>query len=306
MTKGEFAQKNKLSESDFNGLLSKANRQLLKARSLRTRPTTDDKVLTGWNALMLKGYIDAYRALGKQEYLQTALKNAAFIENKMITADSGLWRNYKNGKVSISAFLDDFALLTEAFIDLYEITFDVRWLHQAHALTKYAIEHFHDEKSGMFFYTSDQSENLIARKMEITDNVIPASNSVMAHNLFRLGHYFFSGSYLDKAKVMLGNVSKDIAKGGPYYANWASLLGLMVYGPNEVAVMGKDAITKSLEIQRHYLPTSLFMGGREENLPLLEMKLVANKTIIYVCKNRVCKLPVSEVLEAVKLIEQLK
>jgi hypothetical protein len=295
-----FAESKNLSLKEWNKILFKAKGKLLKERSKRTRPSTDDKILTSWNALMLKGYIDAYLALGDDGYLDAALKNARFLEENMIRENGRLWRNYKDGEASIDAFLDDYALLADAFIHLYQATFDVHWLDVARNVSDYAIAHFLDKQSGMFFYTSDQSDNLIARKMEITDNVIPASNSVIVNVLYRLGEYYYHPPYIRMSKTMLNHVAKDLSTGGPYYANWGMLMGLMAYKPFEVAIMGSKAIEKNKELQTRYLPTSLFMGGEEENLPLLENKLVEGETMIYVCRNKVCKMPVSEADQALK------
>jgi uncharacterized protein YyaL (SSP411 family) len=301
--KRDFAEKNDLSLEEWNSMLSKAKNQLLEMRSHRIRPSTDDKVLTSWNALMMKGYIDAYLALGDKDYLQSAVKNARFLESNMIREKGRLWRNYKGGEAGIEAFLDDYALLADAYIKLYQATLDVHWLDLARKVADYAIAHFKDEQSGMFYYTSDQSENLIVRKMEITDNVIPASNSVMAHVLYRLGEYYYHQPYMKMSKIMLNQVSKDTPGGGPYYANWAMLMGLIAYEPYEVAIMGSKAEEKNKELQSRYLPTAFFMGGREENLPLLENKLMEGKTIIYVCRNKSCKLPVMEVDQALRQMQ---
>jgi uncharacterized protein YyaL (SSP411 family) len=255
---------------------------------------------------MLKGYVDAYLAFGEDSYLQAALKNARFLEENMMQAEGRLWRNYRDGKVSIDAFLDDYALLAEAFIQLYQATFDIHWLELARKLADYAIAHFQDETSGMFFYVSDQAKDMVIRKMEVADNVIPSSNAVMAHVLYKLGEYFYHPPYLDKASIMAMQVAKDIPQGGPYYASWARLIGLLTHAPYEVAVMGKGAIEKSRALQQHYLPMAFFMGGETENLPLLENKLMGEKTMIYVCQNKVCKLPVPDIEQALAQMRLLK
>jgi len=150
----EVAKDYGISTTDLQSKLKKAKTILFNAREKRTRPGLDDKVLTSWNALMLKGYVDAYKALGDEEYLATALKNANFLSKNMLQSDNRLNRNYKDGKSVINAFLDDYALLTDAFIGLYQVTFDEQWLNKAKDLTQYAVEHFYDDKSEMFFYTS--------------------------------------------------------------------------------------------------------------------------------------------------------
>ncbi len=296
--KNAFAQKHNLGKEEWKKLLDSAEEKLFNARNTRIRPTTDDKILTSWNALMLKGYVGAYLAFTNENYLQAALKNARFLEKNMIANDGHLWRNYKDGKVSIDAFLDDYALLADAYIQLYQATFDMHWLELARKLADYAITHFQDTQSGMFYYVSDRSEELVVRKMELADNVMPASNSVMAHVLYKLGEYFYHTPYLNMAGTMLTQMEQNIAEGGPYYANWARLMGLLTYQPYEVAIMGQQAKEKSRIMQQNYLPTALFMGGKEENLPLLENKLVSNETMIYVCQDKVCKLPVQEVQKA--------
>lgn len=301
-SKQAFSRQQDITVEELDSLLESAKKKLLQERSKRIRPSTDDKILTSWNALMLKGYIDGFHATGNKEYLETAKQNARFLDQEMLQHDGSLWRNYKDGKASINAFLDDYALLADAYIALYQATFEPKWLEKARELTEYALSNFYEEQSGLFYYTSGKSEALIARKREMTDNVIPASNSVMAHNLYRLGEYFYTPSYIDKAKIMLNQVAEDVPAGGPYYANWARLMGTMSYGPFEIAIMGKDAVNKSQQMQQQYLPTALFMGGHDEHLPLLQNKGVEESTLIYVCRNKTCKLPVKEVEAAMKQI----
>lgn len=299
----EFAKKNNLSVNDWEAKLNVAKQKLFEERETRIRPSTDNKILTSWNSLMMKGYVDAYLALGDRDYLEVALKNAHFIETNMIREDGSLLRNYKDGKANINAFLDDYAHLAEAYIHLYQATFDVHWLNLAKKLTDYAIEHFMNEKQNMFYYTSDLSENLIARKMEIADNVIPSSNSVMANVLLKLGEYFYHKPYTTISRTMLNQVSNDSQQNGPYYSNWAILMGYVAYELYEVAITGDNAYGKNLQMQQNYLPTTMFMGGTEENLPLLENKVVEGETTIFVCQQKSCKIPVTEVEKALLMID---
>ncbi len=302
MEKIEFAKKHNLTLEQFNKLLNKANSQLLNSREKRIRPSTDNKILTSWNALMITGLVDAYKAFGNDDYLQMALKNANFIETNMLLNDGSLYRNYMNGKSSITAFHDDYATLAQAFIDLYSVTFNKHWLTLSKKLTDYCVEHFLDDKSKMFFYTSDVSEKLIARKFELSDNVIPSSNSIMAKVLLKLGHYYDNENYIDISNKMLSHVIENINQSGPWYANWAQLYGMAVYGLYEVAIVGDDYKKINQKLQLNYLPTSIFLGGDTENLPLLDDKYVNGKTLIYVCKNKTCKLPTSSVNMAMEQI----
>ena len=299
----KIANRNKITESELANRVLKAKKTILKERSKRIRPGLDDKILTSWNALMLKAYIDAYRVFDSKNYLNIALKNAEFINTKFKSTDSRLYRNYKNGKASINAFLDDYAFTIEAFISLYQAAFDEQWLMEARKLTDYTLAHFYDNSSGMFFYTSDKDPTLIARKMEVTDNVIPSSNSQMAKNLYVLGQYFYNDDYIQKSKTMLNNVKQDALAGGAYYANWDILMAWFASEPYEVAIVGDDFEDKRKEFDTHYYPNVFLSGGKNEgSLSLLENKLNKGQTTIYVCQNKICQLPVTEVKEAMKQI----
>jgi uncharacterized protein YyaL (SSP411 family) len=273
-------------------------------RKERVRPGTDDKILTSWNALMAKGLIDAYRAFGDKSFLALAKKNIDFLLKNIETKNGGLYRNYKNGEATINAFLDDYAFLINALINYYQVSFDESYLQKAFTLSSYVEEHFFDKASGMFFYTDDQYSNLIARKMEVSDNVIPSSNSEMAKNLLLLSLYFENKKYEDQSLQMIKNVSEDIQKTPGYYGNWAQAMAMQIRQPYEVAIVGNDWQKKLSILQKQYLPNTIYLGGNNEgNLPLLENKLMKGKTMIYVCENKTCRRPVEEVAEALKQIK---
>jgi len=300
-----FAAEKKIKVQQLQEQVAQAKKQLLAARSRRVRPALDDKILTAWNALMLTGYVDAYRVFDNKRFLERALENAGFIVNNMLSDNGRLNRNYKDGKSSINAFLDDYAFTIQAFISLYQATFDEKWLFFAEKLLKYTLDHFYDPKSGMFYYTSDQDPELIARKVEIPDNVIPSSNSRMAINLYLLGEYFYNEDYIKKSKQMLNNVKADMVTNGPYYANWALLLTYFIHPIAEVAIIGDEWEARRKELDRHYLPHMILMGGKTEGkLPLLEGKLIEGQTTIFVCKNKACLLPVTNVREALTQLGQ--
>ena len=299
----EIADQYNITEQELALLVIEAKGILLNERAKRIRPGLDDKMLTSWNALMLKAYIDAYRVFDNQQYLDIALKNAAFINSKIKATDNRLNRNYKNGKATINAFLDDYAFTIQAFIAIYQATFEENWLEEAQQLTAYTLDHFYDKSSGMFYYTSDLDPMLIARKMELSDNVIPSSNSEMAKNLFVLGHYLYKDDYIQIARQMLSNIKQHALESGVYYANWDILMAWFATEPYEIAIVGDDCEAKRKEFESHYLPHVFLSGGKNEGkLSLLDGKLIAGKTTIYVCRNKACQHPVSEVKEALKQI----
>ena len=301
--KATFAAENGMSLNALNIILQEANNTLLKLRNLRIRPATDDKILTSWNAMMISGYVDAFKALGNKNYLEGALRTARFIEVNMLKENGLLYRVYNDGKVTTEAFLDDYALLADAYISLYEVTFDIHWLQLSQLLVAHVWNHFSDAANKLFFYTSSQSENLIARKQEISDNVIPASNSVLAHVLYKLGILLEKDDYVQTARKMVSKIRDQFTRQGVYFANWAMLLGKLIYPTFEVAILGENATQLNHEMQKTYLPSTIFAGGTIENLPLLQDRLIDNKTVIYVCQNKVCNLPVYSVDDAIKLIK---
>jgi uncharacterized protein YyaL (SSP411 family) len=281
--------------------------KVLASRSKRVRPGLDYKILASWNGLMLKGLCDAYRAFDEPKYLEMAKKNAAFIQYNLITLSGKITRVYDNtdsaGKLEIAvAFLDDYALIIEAFISLYEVTFDEQWLQTAKKLTNLTINHFHDETTGMFYYTPKDGEALIARKFEVMDSVIPSSNSVMARNLHKLGLLFDEEQYFELSAQMLRNVKKQMAKYGSAYSNWAMLLLDDVVGVYEIAITGAGAEEKRKEIEKKYIPNKIILGGTKGSLPLLHDKF-SDQSRIFVCKDKTCRLPVTEAAEAFKQIE---
>jgi len=248
---------------------------------------------------MLKAYVDAYRVFGEQSYLDKAIKNGRFILENQITEEGALFHNYKNGTSTIDGFSEDYAHTIAAFIELYQATFNEQWLNTAKELMDYTLKHFLNKESSMFYFTSDNSINLIARKMEVLDNVIPSSNSVLAESLFKLGHYYSDKTYSTLANQMLSNVNEDIKEVPSGYTNWMMLYLDYANPYYEVAISGPDAQSKLKELDMHYLPNILISGSeKNSDLPLLENKYIDNETFLYVCVNGTCKLPVKDTKKA--------
>ena len=295
------------SKSGAENLLNKNLEILRKARNKRVKPGLDDKVLTAWNALMLQGFIDAYKATGKDTYLETALRNAAFIVNRQMDKDGRLNRNFKDEKSSINAFCDDYAFTIRAFVSLYQVTFDIIWLERAVKLSDYAIAHFYDAERKLFRYKSDLDEALIVIKFPVNDNVIPSGNSVMANNLFVLGNLFYEEmpGYLEMANGMLQVVAAGFKENPYYYYGWMPVFYSNVNGFYEIAIVGDDYALARKSMQSHYIPDAIYLGGSDDSeLSLLNDKLVEGRTYIYVCQNKFCKLPVDDPEKAFALIQR--
>ena len=297
-----FAKTHKLNLADLKKLVGKWKSNLLVNREKRKQPRLDDKILTSWNALMLKGYVDAYRVFNDNHLLDIAIKNAYFIQDNLIKEDGSLFRSYKNKKSTINAYLEDYATLIDAYISLYEVSLEDKWLIICKRLINYTIEHFYDKDSNMFFFTSDIDSQLIAKKIDLEDNVIPSSNSIMANNLLRLGHLFGDKNYLKISRQMVHNIAPLIESYPSSYSNWINVYSNFSSNFYEVAIVGKDAIQKIKDINKEYVPNKIIcarisisknklFSKNKADFPLLQNRFVENSTMIYVCVNNSCNFP---------------
>ena len=301
----DFIKEHGISLADFKDKQAQWKDVLLRFReSNKEKPRLDDKVLTGWNGLMTKGYVDAYRVFNEQKFLDAALKNATFIVDHMIRKDGGLNRNYKNGKSTINGYLEDYASTIDAFIALFEVTADSVWLARAKQLTDYTFAHFQDKTNSMFFFTSDEDTGLISRNVAYVDKVIPASNSMMAKNIFTLSHYYLDKSYTQTAATMLNNMQPEIDRSPTSFSNWLDLYLNYTQPYYEIVIVGKNAKEVLTELNTFYLPNKLIAASTSESTQeIFEGRYLKDETLIYVCVNNACKLPVRTVEEALKLIE---
>jgi uncharacterized protein YyaL (SSP411 family) len=287
--------------------------QLLEQRNTRVRPGLDDKILCSWNGLMLKGLVDAYRYIGEPEFLRMALANAHFLKEKMtsevLTEEGkearGLWHNYKNGKVTLIAYLEDYASVIDAYTALYQVTFDEQWLREAEMLADYTIANFYDADDEFFYFTDSQGEELIARKKELFDNVIPASNSIMASNLYNLGLILDRQDFQDIAKLMLSKMKKLVLTEVQWLTNWATFATQFAKPTAEVAIVGKDVLNVRAMLDETYAPNKVYVGATESSgIPLLQNRSAkTDETMIFVCFDKTCQLPTTDIAKALELMK---
>ncbi|MGB0390056.1 MAG: thioredoxin domain-containing protein [Salibacteraceae bacterium] len=300
----EIAIENNLSVANLEVVVQRSNSKLLARRNKRIHPGLDDKSLTSWNALMLSGLVDAYVAFGEDSYLEEAKKVGRFITVTQRREDGGLNHNYKNGISNINGFLEDYSHSMEALLKLYQASSDEKWLHETKRLADYTIHNFFDSKSGMFYFTSILDSQLIARKMEITDNVIPSSNASMANALFLLGTIYDNESYLEISNTMLNNMKDQMPTYGSGYSHWGNLMLKKVYPFSEIAVVGSDNKNMMKRINEYYIPNKLILGSKNASkLPLLEGKYMEGESFFYVCYNKACQLPTKDLNQALKQIK---
>ncbi|MEO5776565.1 MAG: thioredoxin domain-containing protein [Flavobacterium sp.] len=278
--------------------------QLLYAeREKRSKPRLDDKCLTSWNAIMLKGFVEAYKAIGRQHYLDIALQNADFIIKNIWTSDGNLKHSYKEGKATINGFLEDYAHVIQAFISLYEVTFDEKWLQNAKQLTDYAFDNFYDAPAQFFSFTSHQDEALITNHFEVEDNVIPASNSVMADALFRLSIYFENSYYEKICQQMVQNIIPTVTYPSAF-SNWLNVLLHFSEQNKELAICGSNTLEYLEKINNNYSPNIIIAGSSAmSKLPFLENRFSENETLFYLCQNKTCQKPTADFEEICKEIE---
>jgi len=289
----DFARLQKIDVSDFQELLKNAKETLLKTREERIKPALDDKMLCGWNALQLNALCDAYKMNPTKDYSDQANASFEFITNKFMK-NNQLFRNHKNGKSSITAYLEDYALIIQALIKYFEISSDEKALTKAEALCSYVIENFYDDSESLFYYTDKQGDSLIARKKELFDNVIPSSNAVMAENLHWLGILIQKSDWLALSDKMVHQL-KDILPNEPkYLSKWLQVYSLKAYNSYEVVLTGKKAHQMQKELWQKAVANTLFLVNPERSkLEIFNHKPeISDKTTVYVCQKHACQQPV--------------
>ena len=298
-----IALKHNISITDLQEKIKICKNILLKERKKRVKPGLDNKILASWNGLMCKALADAYLIFDEEEFKELAISNANYLVAHYCKENGQLLR-VTNNNTSIKGFLEDYAFVADAFLSVYLITANEEWLLKAKALSDYAIAYFYIEKNNTFFFTDSSQEKLVVRKAEWSDNVIPASSSQMAINLYKLSVYFDNEKYRQISENLLKAVIKEIEGYGPGYSNWAILLLQILKPQTEVVIVGKSVIKKLAELYKQTPPNVIFaLSNTKSDLPLIKDRYVEGETFFYVCKNNSCLLPGKSAEEALKQIE---
>jgi len=311
---GNWEEKNILTRTgralteDEQRQLAQARELLLRHRSGRIAPALDDKVLLGWNALMNLACSKAYAALGDDRYRELAVNNMAFIQQRMKGADSlhSYYHSYK-GEARYPAFLDDYANLIAALIGLQEVTGDGKYLLEARAVAVTVLEHFSDAESGFFFYTHDGQKDVVVRKKEIYDGATPSGNSMMAFNLLYLSVISEKPEWEERAYKMASALQRPVITYPGSFGIWATLFQAFTYNIPEVVITGEQPEKARKEFLSHLIPYRVFQSAdrKDTQFPLLRDKPVEKLTLIFLCKNYACQLPVNEVATAVRNLENV-
>ena len=232
-----------------------------------------------------------------------------FLLEKFAAANGkSLHHTWKNESAKYPAFLDDYAFLIQALIQLQEITADRKWLLKAESLTTFVLENFREAETGFFFYTPADQQDVIVRKKEMYDGAVPSGNAVMADNLYRLSILFDNDQWKKRSLGMVQSLGKAIIRYPTSFGQWACLLQEIIAGTNEIVIVGDDFSTIQEEILGKYIPHRVLMASitADNSFPLLVEKEAAGLTTIFLCRNYTCLNPVFSANELITLINKVE
>ena len=288
----------------LEAVVQRARARLYSERAERTWPARDEKILTGWNGLMLQSFAEAAAILGRDDYRQVAEVNAAFILERL-RHEGRLLRSYKDGQAKVLGYLEDYSFLIDGLLSVYEATFQRRWLDEARSLAEEMVALFWDAEKGVFFDTGHDHESLVARPRDVFDNAIPSGSSVAVSVLLRLGVFFDDEDFRRRAAIALRSVADFVARFPTGMGRWLCALDFYLSMPQEIAIVGRreEPATKALleVVFGQYLPNKVVAGcdpGDAEGargIPLLLGREQGQQNLTaYVCQNYACQFPTAE------------
>ncbi len=306
------ASRASISADEMNGRIARAQETLYSARAKRVWPGRDEKILAGWNGLMLRAIAVAARAFGVSGWKELALQNATFLRDKMVRGGR-LTRSFKDGETRIPGFLEDHAAVGLGFIAVYELTFDERWLDLAREIADAMIAAFWDPGEKKMYDTAIDAEQLILRPRDVTDNAMPSGNSLAADLLLHLGDLFDVVAYREIARTVTASNAASIAKWPSAFGHLLGVIDMEIYGANEVALVsaGDDTSFDVLErvLAAEYVPSLVLAGGRGADVSavalLKERAPIGGKAAAYVCHGYACAAPVTSAEELMSQLQQL-
>jgi hypothetical protein len=276
-----------------------ARAALLERRNARVWPGLDDKRLAGWNALMISAFADAGAVLDRADYLDAARAAADFVLTRMRDADGRLLRTFNAGEARLNAYLEDHAFLLEALLDLYEATFEPRWFTEARTLADTILERFADPDQGGFFSTSDDHEQLLARRKDIEDTPVPAGGSAAAFGLLRLGALTGEHDYERHAVGHLRLLHEIAPRHPTAFGHLLRAIDFHLRTVREVALVGpREDVARLAAVVRSKLRPGVVLAagpGPDDTIPLLSgREPVDGRAAAYVCEHFACQRPVTE------------
>jgi len=295
------------SESEIQYIILKCSDKLLEVRNKREQPGKDDKVITSWNGLMVSAFLSGYRITDNSKYLDVAKKSIDFFESNF-EKNHILHRTFKNGKPKLNGYLDDYAYMANASIDMFENTSDTKYLLFATNLANHVITHFWDESSSGFFFTSDNHEKLIMRPKNNYDLSMPSGNSVAAYVLLKLYHITQNKQFLEITKKIIESQASAAAENPFAFGYLLNVLYLYYQKPTEITIINDKNFELVSSLRKKFLPESIMvLVANKNNLDTLSKyvffsgkEFQDDKTNVFVCKNFSCSLPLSDLSEIEK------
>jgi uncharacterized protein YyaL (SSP411 family) len=295
---------------ELEKLLEEGRKALFAEREKRVKPGRDEKILTSWNGLMISGLVDGFKLTGREEYLKGSREAIHFILEGRVK-QGHLMRVFHKGRWHVKGYSEDYAFFIQALIDLYEATFEMKYLKEANDLNERMIHQFWDDKNGGFFFTGKENEPLIARSKSPYDNAIPSANAIALFNFIRLGYLTGEESLKQKAEQILQLFHDFLLEHPSGFAQMLSGFSFFL-NPEEIGIIGskKDQRTKSMlkEIYLTYLPNKILslkepQEPLEENwFPFLREKGTPEAPTTFICKGFTCLPPVQNEKELKRLI----
>ena len=300
----DYADERGVSEGELSEAVQRARATLLEIRERRIHPLLDDKVLTGWNGLMLRSFAEAGAALNRADYLDAARRNAAFLLDSMRDENGRILRTWRNGQAKLLGYLEDYACLADGLLALHEATLESRWLREANVVAEGTIELFWDDAVGGFYDTGSDHESLVIRPRDVFDNAQPCGGSVATDVLLRLAIITGNDDFATKAATPIRALQPLLGRAPSATGHWLGALDFYVSLPKEVVIVGPadGEITRSMleEVGKRYLPNRVVVGVGDPsspplgNSPLLEQRVMQDGApTAYVCQHYVCQLPVT-------------
>lgn len=299
----QWAKKHNITAEEAEERERELIRVLFEAREQKSRPVTDTKRLTTWNALLLNGLCDAYAAFQDPEFYEEARDLGRWLHENTFRKAGGLWHKIDERGPDIEAFLDDYAALALAYINLYQITFDSAWFELAQSLIQYAQLHFSDKNNPLMYYSDEQFSAKKMRKKEVMDNVIPSSNAMIAEAMMKIGRIKGDPEMIELSKKSIHQVASRFEEYGPGFSNWAKTAMDITNPSYELAITGPDEDENRKTFLQNYLPNVAVFGG-DADLPTLEGKRQKDKNYWYLCTLGSCQKPVQTWEEVQKQINK--
>lgn len=298
-----FAGNRQYEISNLELLLKNCRQKLLLAREKRIRPALDDKIILSWNALMNTAYSKAFAATGNEQYKETAIANMLFLTSAFEDSEGTLHHVWKNDTAKYPAFLDDYAALIQALLQLHRITANTDWLLKAQRYCQKVMDDFTEEK-GYFYYTPAQQADVIVRKKEVYDGAVPSGNSLMAQNLLELGLLFDEPDWTARAHKMINGMSAVAVKYPTSFGVWLSALYQLITGTKEIVLIGNYE-TALQQLLSQPLPFAAMMAApaADKRFPLLQNKTTHEPLAIFLCENYACRQPVSSINDLLKQLQ---